>query len=268
MGGNVTVGRQARFGGGSAVAGGQVRFEGAAGSALYMAGGSVRFDGEAAGDVVVAAREVDIGPQARIAGSLLVRSPSPPRVAEGARIDGGVRHERIEAPQAPSGAIRVVGGALFAAWLAGLGLLGLLLLGLFPGFFRRTGELLGRRPLASAGLGFALLVGVPVASVLLMVTVIGIPVGLLGLAAYLPLLLLGYLAGVIAAADAGLARLRPGAAGLRPRALAFVIALALLALATRLPWIGPWIGFALLLTGLGALALSVHRTRGSVPAAG
>lgn len=268
VGGTVTVGRQARFGGGGAVAGGQVRFDGAAARVLYLAGGNVRFDGEAAGDVIVAGREVEIGPQARIAGTLTVRSASAPRVADGARIDGGMRHERVEVPQPPAGTVKVVGGTLFAAWVVGLLLLGVLLIAVLPGFVRRTGEALRQRPLASAGLGFALLVGVPVGAVLLMVTVIGIPVGLLALAAYFPLLLLGYLAAVVAAGDAALARVRPGASGLRARAVAFGIALVVFALAARIPWIGPWIGLGLLLLGLGALTLSLARTRAGAPVAG
>ncbi len=267
-GGNVVVGRQARFGGGSAVAGGEIRFDGAAGSVLYLAGGRVRFDGEAAADVVVAAREVEVGPQARIAGRLVVRSPSPPQVAGGARIAGGVEHVVVAAPEPAPGAVRVVGGALFAAWIVGLALLAMLLLGLLPRFLRQTGAVLAARPLASTGLGFALVVGVPVAAVLLMVTVIGIPVGLLALAAYFPLLLLGYLAAVIAVGDVVLARVRPGAGGLRARAMASLAALLVLALAARIPFVGPWIGFVLLLGGLGALALSVARSRSGTPLPG
>jgi hypothetical protein len=255
-GGDVRVGRGARFGGDSAVVGGTVRFDGAAGSALYLAGGTVRFDGEAAGDVVIAGRDVEVGPRARIAGALLVRGPAPPRVAEGARIAGGVRHELVQAPPVPDGAARVVGGMLFVAWVLGLLLLGVLSLGLFPNLSRRAAAGVTARPLASAGLGFALLVGIPAGAVLLMVTVIGIPMGLLALALYFPLLVLGYLAGVVAAGDALLARFRPAAVGWRPRALAFALTLVVLALAARIPWIGPWVGFALLVFGLGSLALT------------
>lgn len=260
VGGDVSVGRAARFGGDSAVAGGKVRFEGAAASALYLAGGTVRFDGEAAGDVVIAGREVEVGPQARIAGALLVRSPAPPRVAEGARIAGGVRHEVVEAPRVPEGAVEVLGGILFLAWVLGLLLLGVLGVALFPDLSRRAAAGVTERPLASAGLGFSLLVGIPIGAILLMVTVIGIPIGLIALAVYFPLLLLGYLAGVVAAGDALLARVRPGAAGLRPRALAYVAALVALALVARIPWIGPWIGFAVLLLGLGSLMLALARS--------
>lgn len=263
VGGEVTVGRTARFGGDSAVAGGKVRFDGTAAAALYLAGGMVRFDGDAAGDVLVAGREVEVGPRARIGGALIVRSPSPPRVTEGARIAGGVRHEVVEAPAMPDSAMQVVGGVLFAAWILGLLLLGLLTLGLFPQLSRRAAAGVTSRPLASAGLGFALLVGIPMGAILLMVTVIGIPIGLVALAVYFPLLVLGYLAGVVALGDASLARFKPGAAGLRPRALAFALALAALALAARIPWVGPWIGFVVLLLGLGSLALAPSRPGGA-----
>lgn len=258
-GGDVSIGRAARFGGDSVVAGGKVRFDGTAASTLYLAGGTVRFDGEAAGDVVIAGREVDVGPGARIAGALLVRSPAPPRVAEGARIAGGVRHEVVEAPRVPEGAVQVLGGMLFLAWVLGLLLLGLLGLALFPDLSRRAAAGVTERPLASAGLGFALLVGIPIGAILLMVTVIGIPIGLIALAVYFPLLLLGYLAGVVAAGDALLVRFWPGTTGLRPRSLAYVGALVALALLARIPWIGPWVGFAVLLLGLGSLILAVAR---------
>jgi hypothetical protein len=148
--------RGARFGGHSAVVGSAVRFDGAAGSALYLAGGTMRFDGEAAGDVVIAGRDVGVGPRARIAGALLERAPAPPRVAEGARIAGGVRHELVEAPPVPEGTARAVGGMLFVAWVLGLLLLGVLSLGLLPNLSRRATAGVTARPVASDGLGFAL----------------------------------------------------------------------------------------------------------------
>jgi hypothetical protein len=109
-------------------------------------------------------------------------------------------------------------------------------------------------------LGFVLLVCAPVAALLLLVTLIGIPLGLLAIALYLALLPVAYASAGIGLGEWALGRWKPAAARrFGWRAGAATIAIVLLALLGTIPWLGGLIGFAALLAGLGALLLQVRR---------
>ncbi len=64
------------------------------------------------------------------------------------------------------------------------------------------GPTVGERPLASLGLGLALLFGVPGVAVLLVIAVVGLVLGLILLFAYPVLLMAGFFAGLLFAGDA------------------------------------------------------------------
>ncbi|MCW5624292.1 MAG: hypothetical protein KIT73_06220 [Burkholderiales bacterium] len=262
---SIVVTREAVVDGSLAAAGGSVRFEGQGGEAVSLAGPTLVFDGRAAGDVYLAGRDVTVGPSTVIDGKLTIRSARPAQIDPGARIGGEIVQEAVEVEEFRFQRVGDAAGRWFLGfWTVGVILAGVLLLVLAPHFLRRSAALVGVRPWPSLGLGFGLLVGVPVASVLAMVTLIGIPIGMLLLALYFPMLLAGYLNGALFVADRGLARLRPGADARRwPRILALVAVLIALSLLSGLPVVGGWIGFAVLLFGLGALAL---RLFGASPA--
>ena len=109
---------------------------------------------------------------------------------------------------------RAVGRGLarlaFWIWTLGLIVVVAILLLLLPGFGNVIG-MLESRPGMSALLGFALLVCIPIASLILLITLIGAPLALLSSAANFALLLVGYLAAAGAMGDLLLKRLRHGA---------------------------------------------------------
>jgi hypothetical protein len=151
-------------------------------------------------------------------------------------------------------------------WTAGLIVLAAILLAAWPQWCARNSQTLRERPGLSLLLGFVWLVCVPVAVLVLLLTIIGIPLALLAGALYVAVLPLAYVSTAIGLADQALRAWRSASAtrwGWRIAGSAVVlIALALLG---RLPWLGGLVVFAALLAGLGAFALQWRRV---APAAG
>lgn len=265
-GGQVELTRQARVAEGLSVVGGQVRIDGAVGSYAQLAAGEVALNGRVDGDVQVAGGRLHIGPDAVVTGRVTFRGPQPASVAAGAQIAGGVVH--VPARTAPERQrLRTLLSVVALVWLVGWGLVGVLLLAAAPQGTRRITDTLRARPGAAALLGFALLVAVPAAIVLLAITLVGIPLALLLLCAYLLLLPIGYLAAVAAVGDALLPRLRGGREPTNAQRIGlFLLVLVLLFFLARVPYLGPLLVFIVLLAGVGAVALGVL-PRSTPPAA-
>jgi len=107
--------------------------------------------------------------------------------------------------------------------------------------------------------GLVVLVVTPVAIALLLVTMIGIPLALVLLALYLLEVPLGYLAGAATIADAVAMRVPALAAASGRRALALAIALLVLFLVKRVPYLGPVVVFIVLIAGMGGILLAVRQ---------
>jgi cytoskeletal protein CcmA (bactofilin family) len=265
-GGAVAIEPGARVAGNATLAGGNVDVYGRVDGNLQAFGGRIRIDGVVGGDVEVASKDIRIGPEARIGGRLTYRSPHPPQVAEGAVVAGGIeKQQRVWRDLGPeSGIGRVVTGVVRTLWFAGVLLVGVVIIALFPDFSREAAATVRSESLASIGLGLALLIAVPVVAVVLFVTIIGIPLGFAVLLGYGLILMLGYMTGALAFGDLLLARVRPAEAGAAGwRMLFLLLALVVIALLRRVPWIGELAVFVLFLAGLGAFALrGVRRYRG------
>ena len=258
-GGEVNVGPATIVAGGVSINGGQIEFQGVAQQYLKASGASVRLDGEVIGDVEVRARELLIGPSARIGGRLVYHGPSEPTVPEGAVIGGiefhpsDIGRQFQEVDPAVRDAATGLGTFL---WFLGMFLAGALFVLLLPGFTSEAAAAIGRKPWPSLGLGLAILLCVPFVAVVLLVTIIGIPVALLLMSLYLLVLFLGWITTALFVAQRGLAALRPS----RPlvtrggQLLALLAGLVVLWLLRQLPLVGGLIGFVALLAGIGALA--------------
>ena len=150
-------------------------------------------------------------------------------------------------------------------WTSGMMLLAAVLLAALPRFCDRVALTLRTRPGESLLSGFVVLVCTPVAALILMITIIGLPMGLLTMALYLALLPVGYVSAGIALGDWALQRFRAGsAASMGWRIGVAALAVLVIALAGWIAWLGALIGIAALLAGMGALVLQLQRT--STPA--
>lgn len=270
-GGDVNVGPATVVAGGLSLTGGQIVFEGVAHEYLQASGGSVRIDGEVVGDAEVRAKELVIGPGARIGGRLVYRGPTEPTIPEGAVITGGVEfHE--EAVGRHFGSVRpavrdAATGIGTFLWFLGVFVAGALFVLLLPGFTTEAAAAIGKKPLPSLGLGLAILVCVPFVAVVLVITIIGIPVALLLMSLYLLVLFLGWVTAALFLAQRGLEALRPGRPTTRGwQLLALLLGLLALWLVRQIPLVGGLIGFLALLAGIGALAWRAFNGRRPIAA--
>jgi hypothetical protein len=132
---------------------------------------------------------------------------------------------------------------------------------------REAEQLMARDPLMTFAVGLVGAIAVPVAAVLLLVTVVGAPLGLGVLFAVLPLLAYaGYLVAAIWTGEWVLRRVSPGPEPERPY-LGAVIGVAILGVIGLVPWLGLIVTVASIL-GFGALLrLGFRAMRGTPRAA-
>ena len=258
-GGTVELAANAAIGGDASIAGGTIIMDGAVKENFHAAGGRVTINGSVAGDASVAAGTLELGPKARIAGKLTFRGgelESDPA----AQVTGGVvqhlrghRHHREE---------RTAFDRFSRGWIGTLGfiVLAALLAAALPGPARRMAQELRDRPWVTVLLGLVALTTIPVAAVLFMVTIVGIPIGLLAIFGYAALLLLGYVGIAVVVGGLLLDRIKPEtAARTAARVGAAVLAMLALALLARLPFVGHFIAFVALAAGVGMIVGAIWR---------
>jgi branched-chain amino acid transport system permease protein len=256
-GGRVVLAPEAIVRGGAALAGGDVRVEGRIARSLRAAGGRIRIAGTVEGDVDLAATTIQILPSAVIRGRLTYHSDRPAAIDPGARIGGDVT-QHLEWRDTVDRTVTRARLLLRLAVWGGLALAALALLALLPGPSLGAARVIAAHPWRSLALGFALLVAVPAAAVLLMATVIGLPIGLAVLAIYPVALLAGVLVPLVGLGEAAVRAVRRERA-LAWRPLGVLLAVVLLALAAALPRVGGLAVLLVLVIGLGGLATEVFR---------
>ncbi len=226
--------------------------EGQVGRDLGAAGRQLTVAGTVGRDILVGAEEVVLSPSAYVGGDITsyLAKEENLKIGDGAQIAGSTTVEVSPREVHKSR----YGRPGFYLWrvvgLIGAFLVGALLFFAMPGFFedRPQGAM---ALLKRVGLGFVILVATPVGLVICGITLVGLPISLMGLALFLAAL---YLAQIAVAEWLGRGLLKPAAAGARKVFPALLLGLAILVVVGNLPWIGGWIRFLVLLLGLGMLA--------------
>jgi cytoskeletal protein CcmA (bactofilin family) len=194
-GGVVELGHGSTVAGDVLAAGGRVALAGDVDGEIRVAAGHVRIDGAVGGTVRIAAETVVLGPNAAISGDLIYRSEERLRRMEGAQVAGQIERRAFVAPELPgivgviaAGAVGWIGVVLSGVALAAL------LIGAVPRLMAGASDRIAMQPWPSFGIGVLLLIGVPVAAVILLATLVGIPIGLIALLLYLVLVAVGLIA--------------------------------------------------------------------------
>lgn len=255
------VGRDLEIGQGSNVAGNSLtigdtaEINGSVGIDARGVGRNFRIAGKVAGDVDFRGERVDLLPTANVGGNLTTHTGDVDNVliADGAVVGGSIDRQGVKRSQQRNRYARpgfyvglVVSFA--AAYLAGLALLWL-----FPAL--RAYPMSGAMDaLRSAGIGFAAAVVLPVAAIIACATIIGLPVGivtfilgLLGL--YLSQPVIGQVIG---------RKLFRGETGEPNFAVTLLVGLAIVIVATNLPFIGGLLGLLVAITGLGVMLQLIY----------
>jgi hypothetical protein len=210
----------------------------------------VTISGRVNGDVQVFRGSVKLLSGAHVTGDVLSRSE--PSVASGATIGGSTR--RVQSRFITKGFGQV---GRFAWWLAvsvSTFIVGLILLWLSGRGSERI--LLAARNATGSSIGWGVLAffGLPILSVIALVTIVGIPLGIGLLAALILIYALGYVASAWILGR----RIVHEPTGW---VLAFLAGWAILRVAALIPILGGLVWFAAVVFGLGALLVAIWRTR-------
>ncbi len=179
--------------------GGTIRIEAPVAGSLMLAGGNVYINSPIKGNVEFKGDKLTLGSGAVIQGNLTYASANPADIQQGAVVRGETKYEKQESKA--NGAMK----AGIATFLT-LALLAKFLMTLasalaFGLIFQKYAIAMVRGaaagPLLELGRGFAVVVITPIASVVLLVTVLGIPLGLLGLVAFVAMCIFASIAGPI-----------------------------------------------------------------------
>jgi hypothetical protein len=228
---------------------------------LLAFAGRVNVNGDIGRNILAAVGEMNLNSPARVGGGLTVsvHHRDDVRIAQGVTIAGPTQirlKSHVSRYSRPSfyiwHAIGLV-GAFFVGWIA---------MYLFPGFFLATSRAVGAG-WRSFLLGFGILVGTPVAVVLLCITLIGLPLALIAFALYLIALYLAvvFVGGFIAFLIFKSAQPRTGQA-----LLGYFIGLLILTVLFHLPLgIGVIVEFLAFCLGLGALIWRLYRVWRPIP---
>ena len=264
-GGEISLSRGTRVGGNAILGGRRIVDLGDVDGNLDAAGSYVEIDGDVTGAVRIHSDEVVIGPKARLAGDLRVTGANPPRIAEGARIGGKVT---VSAPARQSLGSWVVDSARAALMQIGMLLLVWAWMALAPSLARDAAVLEWRSPWFAETLGVAAVAGLPLAALLLALTVLGIPVAMAAAAAWVLLVLAGYSSTALCLGNWMRGRTRRLSDAPRPRERLLWTLAALLVLrgAAALPWVGWLVTLGAVLAGAGGVARAAQlaHARGKV----
>jgi len=223
-------------------------------------GGTISLNGPIGSDVRLwAVEDLKVGPLGSIAGKLHYGSPNQATVAPEAKITGETEWEQIDSARRESPGPVGVNWVFQLVWfVAGVLVWGILAL-ILPRIWAGLNQNMLQTPWSALGWGFLFLLVTPLASLLLLITVVGIPLSLALLAAYAALLY----AGKIIAGDAVgryLAR-HFGWEGRIHAIFPFMIGFAGLILLGKIPIVGFLISIVAVSLALGAVFLAIKRTR-------
>jgi cytoskeletal protein CcmA (bactofilin family) len=226
------------------------------GGSFDVGAGEVRIDGSIGGDARVGAEAIRLGERASIAGSLTYDGR-----LEGNRdaVAGDIVRDSSLGPTTVDGFQPITSWVVsLYAFVANL-LLGIALLALFPRFSGGVADRVRTDPVKTGLVGFGLLVLVPLSLAALLITIIGIPIALVGLLAFAFVAWIGIVYGRFALGMWILSI--AGYEGTARNWVGLLLGLLLSAVLSTIPILGGLLNFALFLLGLGALARGLYRRR-------
>ncbi len=204
------------------------------------------------GNVEVGATNLTISSTASVKGNLTYISDNQAVVNSGAQIDGTTTHNLPKARTSVSPSLNV--WFKIIAFLTTL-VTGALIILIAPKRASAVAETIKRKPLATLGWGALILFVTPLAALITFITVIGIPVGLIGLLLYGLVIYLSQVAVGLFIGSLIIDRFaRVSSRGVLVGA--FTLGFAILTLIKLIPYIGFPIWLATALFGIGAILLS------------
>jgi hypothetical protein len=250
-GGDINIDRDAVINGSVTDFSGRTSIDGHIGRDVLAMGGQASIGGNIGGSVKIRAGELHIDSSAEVKGPVDFEGNKPPEVSAQAKLASPVHYTKVKHGPDYSSLHYYTWQVI---WLAAFILYGLVLFALMPKFSEeaaKSAEHYG----ASAGLGVLVLFGVPIASIIACVTVVGLFIGISTLFAWYACL---YFAQVIVGAVVG-QWLMGRTSEFWPFVGRMAVGVVIVRLCTTIPDIGGWVKFVAILWGIGAISLAIFR---------
>lgn len=181
------------IGGDAVIGGGNIRIDAPVAGNLLVGGGNVYINAPIGGNVKIEAEKITLGKNAVISGNLAYRSSEEMVKEAGAIVKGRVDFE----PLIKKSVSPKIFAAVFSAFLLWK-FFALLVCGLVIGLLLRrySNEIVAlavKRPLLELGRGVITLIVMPVASIFLLITLVGIPFGIAGLLGFVIIMIFSWI---------------------------------------------------------------------------
>jgi cytoskeletal protein CcmA (bactofilin family) len=173
-GSSVSIQKDATIGGNAKIAGSTVDILGKVTKNLNVASANARLASEVGGNADIRAERVVIDPGAVIRGRLTVYSPNEPVVSPGAQVIGGLDYHHSESSSSPSIGGWLTGWLLRFVWLTVLGLFAIWFSSVWT---NRIADTLKQQTGRAFLTGLIAVIAAPILCILLLVTIIGLPLG-------------------------------------------------------------------------------------------
>lgn len=239
---------------------GKMTLDGKLGGSLKGSTGELVISGVVNQDVSVEADKITLMPTARILGDLKYRSAKEAKIESGASISGETVWTQPKATKEKEPKSIFTGKPILPEMLF---LLALMVTGVVLTLICRKNAHLAKQAVADSflktlALGFVVLVCVPIAITILMVSIIGIPIGVIALFAYAVLI---YIAKIPVATFVGEKIIKAlGKEGEPSLIWSMLLGLVVITLLLNIPYLDWLIYFLVLFTGLGAIISSERRS--------
>lgn len=260
IGQDVRLHADSRVGGDGYLFGDLIVVDGTVGDDLHASGDVIRINGQVNGDATLRAGTIVIAETAVINGDLRYASGTTPQIDPAAKISGQIRalEPSPDVNEEPTLLRQIWGKSL--NWLRALLVAALLFLvwPFLPNRIRRSMHEAWWRP---GVMGIVALIVVPVVAILVMVSVVGLPLGALALWVYAGMF---YLAQIFVGSWIGQEGLRLAGRtgeGFWYHLMAVGVGLAAVRLLSAIPYVGTFFGVVTFIVGFGLLSLAVWPRR-------
>ncbi len=260
MGGNINITKDGAVGYEAMILGGEVDIEGQIKTDLRGSMGRLVLSGRVEHDVWVKADQLVLQPTVQIAGNLTYASGKQADVLSGAIVKGEVNFQQrmpddaIDGRQFSRAAAGIFAGLLLIKWLGYL-LLALLILRFIPKKLEKAMHELNDGVWPVLGVGLLALIGIPVAMIIVAMTVVGLPIASAMFAAYILMVLSAKVVVAIFVGQWIIRKVSNHPFRAVNLAWAAALGLAVLLLITLVPVLGWLLGALSLAFGLGAILM-------------
>lgn len=255
-GGSARFDNSAQITGNLAAAAGSLEIYGPINGKMHVGAGSFTLANKVGGDLIAGVEDITLTSNASVLGNLNYWSEKEGDISKDASISGKLTYHQTMPKQVDSAGMskflaNLRTGYNIYNFLAAM-VLGTVLILLFPNFMQHSKEIISIKPWTTLFVGLLTLFITPIIIVLVLITIIGIPLGLFAIAAYLFII---YLSQIFVANFLGQKVLNYANQTFHPT-IGLLIGLLLIGAVGLIPVIGGLVKFLTILFGIGAYVLT------------